>query len=230
MDFGDNDTQKMLMLYIHDHMKKNNMHDAAKVFAQEANLELKPVIDAPEGFLAEWWGVFWNIYFSIYSNLPGSEEATRDTSTLDKSSFVLPTPESFQEATTRTMLQNVSPIVTSLGTLSQQLVSNSSHSHCNDKLDTVMEPSATILVPTPGVNRIWFETTMPNVGSSSHQLQKTCMQSSLQVAGVGSNQNFQGRSSSHMEPNLQPGLNSPSTGSRNPNAGAFDFFKYYFRD
>lgn len=29
------------MLYIHDHMKKNNMNEAAKVFAQEANLELK---------------------------------------------------------------------------------------------------------------------------------------------------------------------------------------------
>lgn len=30
------------MLYIHDHMKKNKMPEAAKVFAQEANLELKP--------------------------------------------------------------------------------------------------------------------------------------------------------------------------------------------
>ena len=48
---------------------------------------------------------------------------------------------------------------------------------------------------------------------------------------VASNQNSEARPSSQMEPTLQvPGLNSPSTGSRNNSAGAFDFFKYYFRD
>lgn len=60
------------------------------------------------------------------------------------------------------MVQNVSPIVTSLGTMSQQFLGNSSH--CNNKFDTVMEPSASILVPTPGVNKKWFETTTSNVG------------------------------------------------------------------
>lgn len=50
--------------------------------------------------------------------------------------------------------------------MSQQLVSSASH--CTHKLDTVKEPSATTttLVPTPGVNRKWFEATMPNVGST----------------------------------------------------------------
>ena len=40
------------MLYIHDHMRKNNMHEAAKIFAEEANLELNP-------------GQYFNYYFSL---------------------------------------------------------------------------------------------------------------------------------------------------------------------
>ncbi|XP_063939811.1 uncharacterized protein LOC135148494 [Daucus carota subsp. sativus] len=223
MDFGDKDTHRMLMLYIHDHMRKNNMHEAAKIFAEEANLELNPVIDAPGGFLAEWWEVFWNKYFSIYSNIPGCEEIARDASTLDMS-CVLPTPGFSEGVTAGTMLQNISP-----RTMSQQLVGSTSH--CKEK-DIVMEPSPSILVPTAGIERPWFENSMPNVFSTSHQQQRASTQSSLLLAGVASNQNSEARPSSQMEPTLQvPGLNSDqSTGSRNPSAGAFDFFKYYFRD
>ncbi|KAL1806001.1 hypothetical protein ACET3Z_029069 [Daucus carota] len=182
-----------LMLYIHDHMRKNNMHEAAKIFAEEANLELNPVIDAPQGFLAEWWEVFWNKYFSIYSSIPGCEVY---------------------------ICQQHEP-------LSQQVVGNTSH--CKGK-DSVMEPSP-VFVPTPGIDRPWFENSMPNISSTSHQQHQASAQSSLLVSGVASNQNSPGRSSSQMEPTLQvPGLNSPSTGSRNNSAGAYDFFKYYFRD
>ncbi|XP_017221497.1 uncharacterized protein LOC108198244 [Daucus carota subsp. sativus] len=227
MDFGDKDTHRMLMLYIHDHMRKNNMHEAAKIFAEEANLELNPVIDAPQGFLAEWWEVFWNKYFSIYSNIPGCEDISRDASTLH-TSFVLPTPGFSKGMTAGTLLQNIFPRFTSISTMSQQLVGNTSH--CKGK-DSVMEPSPSVFVPTPGIDGPWFENSMPNVSGTSHQQQQASTQSSLLVSGVASNQNSEGRFSSQMEPTLQvPGLNSPSTGSRNPSAGAFDFFKYYFHD
>ncbi|KAL1805617.1 hypothetical protein ACET3Z_028685 [Daucus carota] len=163
-------TKLRLMLYIHDHMRKNNMHEAAKIFAEEANLELD----------------------------------------------------------LGTMLQNISPRFTSISTMSPQLVGNTSH--CKGK-DSVMEPSPSVFVPTPGIDRPWFENSMPNVSGTSHQQHQASAQSSLLVSGVASNQNSQGRSSSQMQPTLQvPGPNSPSTGSRNPSAGAFDFFKYYFRD
>ncbi|KAL6992552.1 hypothetical protein U1Q18_010662 [Sarracenia purpurea var. burkii] len=67
------DSEKMLDLYIYDYMVKNNMHNAAEVFAKEANVGKNPVaINAPCGFLTEWWIIFWEIYSSRLLTHPES--------------------------------------------------------------------------------------------------------------------------------------------------------------
>ncbi|KAK3007145.1 hypothetical protein RJ639_016702, partial [Escallonia herrerae] len=54
-----------LDLYIHDYMLKKNMHEAAEVFAKEAHVPRNPVVvNAPGGFLNEWWSIFWDVYNS----------------------------------------------------------------------------------------------------------------------------------------------------------------------
>ncbi|KAL2494999.1 uncharacterized protein Fot_38756 [Forsythia ovata] len=55
--------QQMLDLYIHDYMVRNNMHTTAEIFAGEAKVIPKAVaINSPEGFLTEWWSLFWDVY------------------------------------------------------------------------------------------------------------------------------------------------------------------------
>ncbi|XP_073038699.1 uncharacterized protein [Primulina eburnea] len=69
------DAQKMLDKYVHDYMIRNNMHDAANIFAEEANICLRPVaINSEEGFLAEWWSLFWDVYSDILSKHPSTTE------------------------------------------------------------------------------------------------------------------------------------------------------------
>ncbi|KAK3015892.1 hypothetical protein RJ639_005719, partial [Escallonia herrerae] len=59
------DSRMMLDLYIHDYMLKKNMHEAAEVFAKEAHVPRNPVVvNAPGGFLNEWWSIFWDVYNS----------------------------------------------------------------------------------------------------------------------------------------------------------------------
>ncbi|KAM7525084.1 hypothetical protein LguiA_014986 [Lonicera macranthoides] len=55
---------QMLDLYIHDYMVKNNMPQTAEIFAREANVspQHRVAIDVPEGFLNEWWSIFWDMY------------------------------------------------------------------------------------------------------------------------------------------------------------------------
>ncbi|KAM3328875.1 hypothetical protein ACQJBY_026151 [Aegilops geniculata] len=54
-----------LDVYIHDYLVKRNLQSTAKAFQAESNLSPDPVaIDAPGGFLFEWWSVFWDIFIS----------------------------------------------------------------------------------------------------------------------------------------------------------------------
>ncbi|CAM0879939.1 unnamed protein product [Alopecurus aequalis] len=54
-----------LDVYIHDYLVKRNLQNTAKAFQAEGNLSPDPVaIDAPGGFLFEWWSVFWDIFIS----------------------------------------------------------------------------------------------------------------------------------------------------------------------
>ncbi|CAM0879937.1 unnamed protein product [Alopecurus aequalis] len=59
------DPDKILDVYIHDYLVKRNLQNTAKAFQAEGNLSPDPVaIDAPGGFLFEWWSVFWDIFIS----------------------------------------------------------------------------------------------------------------------------------------------------------------------
>ncbi|KAL2961971.1 hypothetical protein AAZX31_17G116300 [Glycine max] len=59
------EADKMLDLYIHDYLTKRQLHATARIFQAEGNVSTDPiVIDAPSGFLFEWWSVFWDIYIA----------------------------------------------------------------------------------------------------------------------------------------------------------------------
>lgn len=69
------EADKMLDVYIHDYFLKRRLHNAAKAFMAEGNVSTDPVaIDAPGGFLFEWWSVFWDIFISR-TNEKHSEDA-----------------------------------------------------------------------------------------------------------------------------------------------------------
>ncbi|KAF9612089.1 hypothetical protein IFM89_038008 [Coptis chinensis] len=57
--------ERMLDVYIYDYLLKRNLHNLAKAFMKEGKVVADPVaIDAPGGFLFEWWSVFWDIFIS----------------------------------------------------------------------------------------------------------------------------------------------------------------------
>ncbi|XP_022890612.1 transcriptional corepressor LEUNIG_HOMOLOG-like isoform X3 [Olea europaea var. sylvestris] len=59
------EADKMLDVYIHDYLLKRNLHNSAKAFMTEGKVATDPVaIDAPGGFLFEWWSVFWDIFIA----------------------------------------------------------------------------------------------------------------------------------------------------------------------
>lgn len=59
------EADKMLDVYIHDYFLKRRLHNTAKAFMAEGKVSTDPVaIDAPGGFLFEWWSVFWDIFIS----------------------------------------------------------------------------------------------------------------------------------------------------------------------
>ncbi|KAK7338924.1 hypothetical protein VNO77_19558 [Canavalia gladiata] len=59
------EADKMLDVYIYDYLVKRKLHTAAKAFMTEGKVSPDPVaIDAPGGFLFEWWSVFWDIFIS----------------------------------------------------------------------------------------------------------------------------------------------------------------------
>ncbi|KAH1097528.1 hypothetical protein J1N35_014449 [Gossypium stocksii] len=59
------EADKMLDVYIYDYLVKKKLHTTAKFFMTEGKVAPDPVaIDAPGGFLFEWWSVFWDIFIS----------------------------------------------------------------------------------------------------------------------------------------------------------------------
>ncbi|XP_022733295.1 transcriptional corepressor LEUNIG_HOMOLOG-like isoform X1 [Durio zibethinus] len=59
------EADKMLDVYIYDYLVKKKLHATAKSFMTEGKVAPDPVaIDAPGGFLFEWWSVFWDIFIS----------------------------------------------------------------------------------------------------------------------------------------------------------------------
>ncbi|RDX76208.1 Transcriptional corepressor LEUNIG-HOMOLOG, partial [Mucuna pruriens] len=78
------DADRILRLYLHDYMIKRGMHNAAEIFKNEAQVPDNPVdmkfldsvIDSPDGFLHEWWSIFYEVFTSrqgkIQETGPGS--------------------------------------------------------------------------------------------------------------------------------------------------------------
>nr|XP_010925121.1 transcriptional corepressor LEUNIG isoform X2 [Elaeis guineensis] len=59
------EADKMLDVYIYDYLVKRNLQATAKAFQAEGKVSSDPVaIDAPGGFLFEWWSVFWDIFIA----------------------------------------------------------------------------------------------------------------------------------------------------------------------
>ncbi|XP_044472129.1 transcriptional corepressor LEUNIG-like [Mangifera indica] len=59
------EADKMLDVYIYDYLMKRKLHASAKAFQAEGKVSTDPVaIDAPGGFLFEWWSVFWDIFIA----------------------------------------------------------------------------------------------------------------------------------------------------------------------
>lgn len=60
--------------YILDFFRKCNLSGTAESFEKESDVEVEEVVDTPQGFLYEWWQVFWDI-FNTTTNRGGSETA-----------------------------------------------------------------------------------------------------------------------------------------------------------
>ncbi|KAK4778246.1 hypothetical protein SAY87_018433 [Trapa incisa] len=59
------EADKMLDIYIYDYLLKKKLNNTAKSFMTEGKVSPDPVaIDAPGGFLFEWWSVFWDIFIA----------------------------------------------------------------------------------------------------------------------------------------------------------------------
>jgi hypothetical protein len=69
------EADQMLNAYILDYFRKKQFTQSCETFMQEANVSQDHVlINAPEGFLFEWWAVFWDIY-NARNNKPSSSDA-----------------------------------------------------------------------------------------------------------------------------------------------------------
>ncbi|XVE88069.1 hypothetical protein DITRI_Ditri19aG0038900 [Diplodiscus trichospermus] len=81
------DAEKMLDLYLHDYLVKKNMHETATLFRKEAGVSNHPVekrslfsvIDSPQGFLQEWWSLFYDIFASRQPKVQEYSEAETST-------------------------------------------------------------------------------------------------------------------------------------------------------
>ncbi|XP_025015561.2 transcriptional corepressor LEUNIG_HOMOLOG isoform X2 [Ricinus communis] len=59
------DAKNMLDLYLHDYLVKKKLHKTAAIFRKEADVASTSVaIDSFDGFLTEWWSVFYEIFAS----------------------------------------------------------------------------------------------------------------------------------------------------------------------
>ena len=65
-----------LDVYIYDYLVKRNLQATAKAFIAEGKVATDPVaIDAPGGFLFEWWSIFWDIFHSSTAKASSSAGA-----------------------------------------------------------------------------------------------------------------------------------------------------------
>ncbi|KAG2533687.1 hypothetical protein PVAP13_9NG018900 [Panicum virgatum] len=70
------EADKMLDVYIYDYLVKRNLQATAKAFIAEGKVATDPVaIDAPGGFLFEWWSIFWDIFHSSTAKASSSAGA-----------------------------------------------------------------------------------------------------------------------------------------------------------
>ncbi|KAJ1292591.1 hypothetical protein BS78_01G001500 [Paspalum vaginatum] len=75
------EADKMLDVYIYDYLVKRNLQATAKAFIAEGKVATDPVaIDAPGGFLFEWWSIFWDIFHSSSTAKNQASSASASTS------------------------------------------------------------------------------------------------------------------------------------------------------
>ncbi|KAI7732643.1 hypothetical protein M8C21_023198 [Ambrosia artemisiifolia] len=67
-------------VYILDYLNKRKLNASKKVFGDEAKVPVnyRAAIDAPRGFLLEWWTVFWDIFISRYKHHQGFMEPSNE--------------------------------------------------------------------------------------------------------------------------------------------------------
>lgn len=70
-------TPDALHLYIYDYCRKRNFQQSARAFAAEANIAQDQAVnvDIPAGFLSDWWGVFWDVYYAKNNDALASKDA-----------------------------------------------------------------------------------------------------------------------------------------------------------
>ncbi|KAL8463326.1 hypothetical protein ACS0TY_033332 [Phlomoides rotata] len=162
------DPQKMLDLYIHDYLVRKNLQHSADTLSQEANMQPKHVvINPPEGFLSEWWSLFWDVYTSRLGVNPSGELAS--TSTPPQSSESVPQiAEPILSMTNNYMLQNICPPMTGLGLPNLLQADNSSVALCPEmgSLMSVVPPR--ILDPTLNAHDVEQFTRMQPTASGSN--------------------------------------------------------------
>ncbi|XP_047981706.1 transcriptional corepressor LEUNIG_HOMOLOG-like [Salvia hispanica] len=99
------DAQKMLDLYIYDYLQRKKLHMTADILADEADIQPKSVvITPPEGFLSEWWSLFWDVFIS---RVPQGDQASTSETPLNDVS-VLPNAPGSPVPDVSYMMQNVS--------------------------------------------------------------------------------------------------------------------------
>lgn len=81
----------MLDIYIYDYLRKRNLVETAGRFLDEAGIEagdsVKAPIDISQGFLYEWWTVFWDFY-NARASKPSSNEAISFLNTMKQMTHV----------------------------------------------------------------------------------------------------------------------------------------------
>jgi hypothetical protein len=72
---------RRLDVYIHDYLVKRNLQATADAFISEGKVATDPVaIDAPGGFLFEWWSIFWDIFHSTSTTKSSSSSVSLNNS------------------------------------------------------------------------------------------------------------------------------------------------------